>query len=114
MQCYLPEEPGDSSAAGANELKETVLIPNQPDGNPTQKTLVCYVACADAQYILNSGELLDTVGAATALTGISGKPGIAAGYNPDTGPFATGKKGTCDTTATGYNNWDYVTHCHIL
>jgi hypothetical protein len=98
-----------------NELKETVPIPRAPDSEPYKDVLTCYVACADAQYILNSGEAwwknpVDT-NAAAALAVANG---IADGYDPKTGPGANDKQGICSSTNTSYNNWDYVTHCHIL
>jgi hypothetical protein len=92
-----------------NELKETVPIPNIPD-DPFTPVLTCYVACADAQYVLDSGEVWhNTQDPVAALAA-----GIAKGYDPQTGPGATGKTGACDTMDPKYNTWDYVTHCHIL
>jgi hypothetical protein len=117
VQCFTPGGGVPPDGFGEQELKETVTIPNDSGPNKaTNATLECYVACADAQYILDSGEKWFQNPVPGNLVAAL-KAGIANGYNKKSGPSGdplNPKKGTCSTTNTTYNDWDYVTHCHIL
>ena len=94
---------------GVNELKDTVPVPNSRGANAmTTPTRICYVPCADAQFLLNAGAAQLAVGG-TALAGLAE---IQKGYDHvrDTGPPSLTEGGTCGS-ATDYG---YIFHCHIL
>jgi hypothetical protein len=115
VQCKYGTPQAGKYPDGANELKETVPVPNRiTDGfTPNHVAfwdrelggMTCYVACADAQYLLDAG----------AAPQGQQLPKVQQGWQLLTGPPTYLKSMFCTKDQeTLKRNAYYVFHCHIL